>query len=120
MVSKDGNIVYGVDVDKKVTTVMVRDAIIQCFYEAHRNVLELAKETFGQPPKKRFEEMKKTHVKDLVYDIFIKIGGDYNKPSKDDLLKVIENLKKFAKFYRKPEIINKHVSEIMILINKLD
>ena len=119
MVEKSKNIIYGVDITKKVTPVMVRDAIVQCFYEAHCNVLELARDTFGKPSKKRFEEMKKIHVKDLIYDIFIKIEGDYDKPTKDDLLKVVENLKKFASFYRKPEIINKHVNEIMQLINRI-
>lgn len=119
MVQKSQNIIYGVDINKKVTPVIVRDAIIQCFYEAHCNVLELAKDTFGKPSKKRFEDMKKTHVKELIYDIFIKIEGDYDKPTKDDLIKVVENLKKFASFYRKPEIINKHVSEIMQLINRI-
>ena len=77
MVEKSQNIIYGVDINKKVTPVMVRDAIIQCFYEAHCNVLELAKDTFGKPSKKRFEDMKKTHVKELIYDIFIKIEGRY-------------------------------------------
>ncbi|KYK23878.1 hypothetical protein AYK24_06995 [Thermoplasmatales archaeon SG8-52-4] len=120
MVKKNHNIIYGIDINQKVTPVMVRDAIIQCFYEAHCNVLELAKESFGKPSKKRFEEMKKIHVKDLIYDIFIKIEGDYNNPTKEDLLKVIENLKKFASFYRKPDIINKHVKEISQLINKID
>ena len=120
MVSKSKNIIYGVDITKKVTPIMVRDAIIQCFYEAHCNVLELARDVFGEPPKKRFEEMKKSHVKDLVFDIFIKIEGDYNKPTKDDLLKVVENLKKFASFYRKPEVINKHADELMQLINRID
>jgi len=120
MVSKNDNVIYGVDVTKNVTHVMARDAIIQCFYEAHCNVLELAKETFGNPPEKKFEEMKKSHVEEFVHDTFDKIGGDFNKPTKDNLLKVIGNLKKFASIYRKPEVIKKHVSEIMLLINKLD
>ena len=112
--------IYGVDVTKNFDSVMVRDAIIQCFYEAHCNVLELARETFGRPPEKKFEQMKKAHVKELVEDIFTKIGGDFNKPTKDDLLKVLDNLKEFASIYRKPDVIKKHVSEIMILIDKLD
>ena len=120
MVSKNDNIIYGVDVTKNVTPVMVRDAIIQCFYEAHCNVLELARETFGRPPENKFEEMKKSHIKELIQDIFIKIGGDFNKPTKDNLLKVVENLKGFASVYRKPDEIKKHISEIMLLINKLD
>jgi hypothetical protein len=120
MVPKKDNIIYGVDINKKVTPVMVRDAIIQCFYEAHCHVLDLARETFGRPPKVKFEKMKKIHVTELVQDIFSKIGGDFNKPTKEDLLKVIKNLKQFAKIYRKPEVIKEHVSEVMLLINKLD
>ena len=116
----NNNIIYGVDITRDVTPVMVRDAIILCFYKAHCNVLELAKETFGHPPEEKFEEMKKTHVKELVQDIFIKIGGDFNKPTKDNLLKVVDNLKGFASIYRKPNVIKKHVGEIMVLIDKLD
>ncbi len=120
MVSKNDNIIYGVDVTKNVTPVMVTDAIIQCFYEAHCNILELARETFGHLPEKKFEEMKKSHVKELIHDAFDRIGGDFNKPTKDNLLKVLEHLKEFASIYRKPDVIKKHVSEIMLLINKLD
>jgi len=69
---------------------------------------------------KKFEEMKKSHVKELVQDIFHRIEGDFNKPTKDNLLKVLDNLKEFASIYRKPDVIKKHVSEIMLLINKLD
>jgi hypothetical protein len=99
---------------------MVRDAIIQCFYEAHCDVLELARDTFGQPPRKKFEEMKKSHVKELVENIICNVGGDYNKPDKNCLINVLANLKKMASIYRRPEIINKHVNEINQLMNKLD
>jgi len=115
-----GNIIYGVDVRKDVTPVMVRDTLIQCFYKAHCNVLELARETFGHPPERKFEKMKKVHVKELVQDIFVKIEGDFNNPTKDNLLKVLDNLKSFASIYRMLNVIKKHVSEIMLLINKLD
>jgi hypothetical protein len=64
--------------------------------------------------------MKKSHVTELIQEIFIRIGGDFNNPTKDNLIKVLENLKGFAKIYRKPEVVKKHVSEILVLINKLD
>ena len=87
MDTKD-NIIYGVDTNKKVTPIMIRDAMIRCYYEAHCNVLELARDSFYKPPKKKFEEMKKSHVKELVEDIFHRLGGDFNKPTKEYLLKV--------------------------------
>ncbi len=36
----EDNIIYGVDISKEVTPVMVRDAIIDCFTKAHSDVLE--------------------------------------------------------------------------------
>ena len=114
------NIIYGVDVTKKVTPVMVRDAIIRCYYEAHCDILELAKDAFYKPPKKKFEEMKKAHVKELIENIICTVGGDFDNPSKDCLIQVLNNLKKIASTYRTPEIINKHVGEINQLIDKLD
>jgi hypothetical protein len=119
-ITENSSIIYGVDITKNVTPIMVRDAIIQCFYEAHCHVLELARGTFGHPPEEIFKEMKKTHVKELVQDIFYKIGGDFNSPTKDNLLELLKHLKGFASIYRKPELIKKHVSEIMVLIEKLD
>lgn len=120
IMEKNSNIIYGVDVTKDVTPIMVRDAMIQCFYKAHCNVLELARETFGHPPENKFEEMKKSHVKELVEDIYHRIGGDFNNPTKENLIMVLEKLKEFASIYRRPNIVKKHVAEILILINKLD
>jgi len=117
--TENSNIIYGVDVSKKVTPIMVRDAIIKCFYEAHNDVLELAKENFGNPSKKRFEEMKKSHVKELISDIFEWIGGDFNNPTKISLFKVIEILRRFASIYRGEEIIKKHFTDILLLIERL-
>lgn len=117
---KNKNIIYGVDITKNITPIKVRDAIIECFYEAHNDVLELASETFGSPSEKKFEKMKKSHIKELIQDIFDKIKGDFNKPTKDDLLKVLEGLKGIASIYRNQKLIKKHISEIMILINKLE
>ena len=113
------NIIYGVDITKKFTPIMVRDAIIKCFHEAHNDVLDLAWESFGNPPRKRFEEMKKEHVKNFVQDIFQNIDGDFNNPKKIDLFKVIENLRDFSSIYREPEVIIKHFTDILLMIEKL-
>jgi len=117
--TQNNNIIYGVDVSKNVTPIMVRDAIIQCFYEAHRNVLELTKDIFGNPPEKKFEEMKKSHVQDLIYDIFEWTGGEFNNPTKKSLFKVLEVLRRFASVYRRQEIIKMHFTEILLLIERL-
>lgn len=120
MVDPKENIIYGVDITKKVTPIMVRDAIIQCYYEAHCNVLELAKEAFYEPPKKNFDKMKKAHVRELIENFICDVGGDVNNPSKSCLIKVLNRLQKIASTYREPEVINSHVSDIYQLIDKLE
>ena len=113
------DIIYGVDITEKIEPFMVRDAIIQCFYEAHNDVLEIERERFGNPPRIKFEEMKKDYVKKMVQDIFKKIDGDFIDPAKNDLFRVIENLREIALDYRTPDVIKKHFTEILLLIDKL-
>ena len=113
-------VVYGVDIDDEITPEKVRDAIIECFYNAHQDILkdmyillEESKET------EKPNEVGREYIKETVINYFIKVGGDFNNPVKEDILKVLEELKEFAKGFRSPEIINKHYGEIMKLVDKL-
>ncbi len=47
---------YGADITNNVNPVMLRGALIQCFFEPLCNVLELAIKTFGNSTEKKFEE----------------------------------------------------------------
>lgn len=108
MNAKENNIIYCVDISKKITPIMVRDAIIDCFSKAHSDVLDLARDYFSCESEQKFEEMKQTQVKDLIETIFERVGGDFNKPTKETLILVVTNLKKIASIYREPEVIEKN------------
>jgi len=97
----------GIDLTKKVTPLMVRDAIIVCFVKAHSETLEYMKKDFNFESKKEFEQMKKLNVEASIKLQFEKIGADFNNPSKDSLVKVLEGLAKFSANFRGPEIIKK-------------
>ena len=115
------NIIYGVDASGKVTPIMVRDAIIDCFTKAHNEVLEQMKEYTDFKSEEEFEEMKKIQVKYLIETLFENVGGDFNNPTKENIIQVVMKLKEYAAAsFRKPEVIEKHAGEIMQLINKLD
>ena len=120
MKNKKKNIIYGVNLDKKITPIIVRDAIINCFYQAHSDVLDLAREYFENDSKESFKIAKREHVKDLVETIFSESGGNFYKPNKTDLIHVVRNLRKIASLYRESYVIKKHVDEIMQLIDKID
>jgi hypothetical protein len=113
------NCIYGVDVTKEITAVMVRDAIIQCFLKAHSKILEEMKEYDEFKSKEEFERMKLFDVKLLIQKYFEDTDGDFENPTKDSILKVIKKLQEFAVHFRKPEIVKEHTNEIMTLINKL-
>ncbi len=115
-----GRKIYGVDPSKKVTPVMVRDAIIRCFLRAHEAVLEEMKEYADFKSEGEMERLKKKSVEMLVRKFFEETGGDFENPTKDDLIRVCDKLAEFAANFRKPEIIKRHYGEIMKLIERLE
>ena len=112
--------IYGVDISKTITPVMVRDAIIGCFLAAHKEVLDLMKEYGTFKSEEEFKKMKSLNVEYLIRGIFSDIKADFNNPTKEDLVKVIARLADIAKNFRNPEIVKKHYGEIMTLIDKLE
>jgi hypothetical protein len=113
-------IIYGVDISKKITPIMVRDAIIRCFILAHKEILEMMKECYDFESKKEFKKISQLKIKFLIKNIFKEVDGDFDNPSKEILIKVIHKLAEVAKQFRNPKIIKKHYGEIIQLINKLE
>lgn len=114
-------IIYGVDTKKPFTAADVRDAIVLCFTQAHKEVLdELKKYSKEKITPQEWEEMKKINVRQLIRGFFKKVGGDYDKPTKYSLLLVINELANFASNFRSQKIIEKHYHEIQKLIDKLE
>jgi len=103
---------YGIDPNKKITALMVRDAIVTCFYDAH------CAETGLSPNKK--SPANKEYCQTIIKKSFEDTGGDFDKPDKQSILGTLDNLIEFSKNFRNPSIIKKHYNEIMILVDKLD
>ena len=104
--------VYGIDLDKEVTALMVRDVIVACFYEAH------CAETGLSPDKK--SPANKEYCRTIIEKSFEDSGGDFDRPNKEAILGVLDNLVEFSKNFRDPSIIAKHYEQIMILVDKLE
>ena len=115
-----GKKIYGIDMSKKITPLMVRDAIIICFQKAHHEALdELNKEKgFGSEAERKNFEKIQTDL--IVMSAFDDVKADFNNPTKEDIIKVMNELARFASKFRKPEIVKKHYNEIMKLVKKLD
>lgn len=104
------DLIYGVDIGQNVSPAQVRDALVECFNQAHCEMVELGEND---------EVVNKEYCKSVVKNAFSEVGGDFENPTKEKLIAVMGHLAKFSETFRKPEIIQKHSEEIMSLVNKL-
>jgi uncharacterized protein YpuA (DUF1002 family) len=116
----DNEVCYGVDLNKEVTPIEVRDAVVKCFISAHGAVLEDMKDPAKDISDQEFNNMKKMNVELLIKNMFKEIKGDYENPNRQQLMEVLDKLKEFAKNFRNPEIVKRHYEKIMKLVEKLD
>ena len=83
-------VIYGINTSKPYTAKDVRDAVVECFYLAHQEVLKKQYSFVDQEPKDKLEEMKKHEVRQLVREFFDKTDGDYDKPTKKSIMKTCD------------------------------
>jgi hypothetical protein len=108
-----------VDTQKPVTPPDVRDALVNCFVIAHADVMEDLKNYTGKMTIAEFDGIKRLNVTQLIRSMFTDVGGNFDAPTKDNLLKVMDKLKEFAVNFRNPELVSNHFGEILTLVNCL-
>lgn len=102
-------IIYGIDTDKEITAIMARDAIIDCFYNAHNKQTGISNLTD--------KKTNEYYCSEIVQKSFLETGGNFNSPTKEDLKKAINWLANFSKNFRDNDTINKHIIQITDLID---
>ncbi|MBN1331885.1 hypothetical protein JW978_03300 [Candidatus Dojkabacteria bacterium] len=102
--------IFGVDLDKEITPINVRDAIIECFYQAH---CEDSGITRGD------EILTKDYCASIVKKAFDDVEGDYDNPTKKDILKTMTKLSEFSTNFRTEEEVKKNYMKISKLVEQL-
>lgn len=103
--------IYGVDPAKNLTPLIVRDALVECFRQAH--CADAGIDIIDG-------DTNKMYCQEIVRKAFTDAGFNFDTPSKEGILKAMDNLAEFAKKFRDQSIVQKHYSEIMKLINNLN
>ncbi|MBU0981827.1 hypothetical protein KKC94_04000 [Patescibacteria group bacterium] len=111
--------IYGVNTMGPVTPIMVRDAILRCFTEAHRDGFLKTVDT-SDLSKEEMDSAAKLHIELLVKNAFSKTKGNYERPDKESLIRATEYLADYAKNFRTQDVVQAHVDKIMRLIDCLD
>lgn len=110
---------YGVDIhSENITPEQVRDAMVNCFVEAHGETLKDFK-SYENLSEEEFEKVKRTDIESLIRGIFDEVGGDFNQPTKEALIKAMDKLAVFSKRFRNEEEVNKHYQELKSLVDKI-
>lgn len=115
--SKKDCVIYGVDTTEEVTPIMVRDALVACFTEAHSRELDDLKSP--NMDEQSFERMKRINLEMMIRENFKDCGGDFDAPTKESIIEVIQKLAEFAKNFRDQKLVQSNYEKIMKLIDKL-
>lgn len=95
-----------------LTSLIVRDKMVDCFFDAH--CLDA-----GIDLKESEENINREYCRSIIKKAFFDVNGDFDKPDKESLKKVVEKLKEFSINFRDQDLVNKHAKEISTLIDKL-
>jgi len=105
------NIIYSIDLDGPITPLMARDALVECFSQAHCADAGLTAEN---------DEVNRAYCRDIVKKSFTESDGNFDNPSKQAILNAMGKLQDFAKKFRDPSIIQKHAVEMMKIVEKIN
>lgn len=95
-----------------------KELIINCFYEAQKETFARSKESLGM----RADDTEvRTSVLSAVRLTFREAGGDFNNPTRESLIRVVEVLGRKSMAWGTPgDIIEYHREQIMKVIRGLE
>lgn len=101
----------------KLDPTAIKNATIECFIDAHAKELkELDHYASNGDELKKLKEM---NVELLVKKAFEETGGNFESPSKGDIVRAVDYLVGFAKNFRNQEVVMHNKDKIMKLIELL-
>jgi len=111
--------IYGIDLSREITPIMVRDVMIECFCGAHKEILDEMKEYSHFECDDDLKKMGRLDVEILIKKFFEETGGDFDNPDKESIIKVSDKLADFSSKFRDTATIREHYGEMMQLIERL-
>jgi hypothetical protein len=112
--------IYGLDLTQKITAVMVRDAIIECFSQAHAEVLDMMDEYTEWKSEEERSRFRNLEIELIIKNLFKEANADFDNPTKESLYIVIDKLAGFAVQFRKPDIVGRHYAEIKEILERCE
>lgn len=105
------NTIFGINLNEPLTPLIIRDAIVNCFWDAH-----CADTGIDESEK----EINKKYCHDTVVNAFNTTGGNFDNPTKESIINACKNLATFSENFRDKELVRENFNKIMQLVEKLD
>lgn len=102
--------VYGLDLEGDITPEGVRDAMVECFFEAH---------CAGSGSGLSGDIGSRDYCETVIRKAFQDVDGSFDNPTKESIVGVLGELQKIAKNFKSQDVIKRHAEEIMALVDKL-
>ena len=93
---------------ENLTIIEARQALVDCFTIEPCHII-------GQTTGK---EINKS-IENLLRQTFKKVGGNYDKPTKEDIIKVMDELKIIAKQFTDQDVIENNYKLMLGILNKV-
>ncbi|MCE5203071.1 MAG: hypothetical protein ABFC80_00940 [Coriobacteriales bacterium] len=94
----------------QLSALEARDIMFECCYTLHGPHFELTKSSLGI---RSDEQRVKQSVKGMLRLAFKRVDGDYDRPTRDHLLKVIEVMSEQSLSWGTPEdVVDRHMNEL--------
>ena len=116
---ENDELIYGLDPNGCITSIDVRDAIIRCFFQAHNQELEKIFKDLNFQDNQQSQEFKKQHIELLIRTFFNEVNADFDHPTKQSLIDVVNKCKQFAQSFRDQTIIEENAALIQTLIDNI-
>jgi uncharacterized protein len=94
----------------KLTPSKVLTELIDCFYEAHCQELDLTNQD---------KELDRAYCESLVKRAFTETEGDYENPTKATIINAMDWLAKFSKNFRDEELIESNYQKMLKRVDSL-
>jgi hypothetical protein len=92
---------------------------MECFASAHRKVIAEFM-SLKIMDKSELNRLKQMDVQAQIKKRFDETGGDFDSPTKADLMKVCDSLASYSKNFRSEKIVKKHYEEMALILSKVD
>ncbi|MBW3003334.1 hypothetical protein KY328_04705 [Candidatus Woesearchaeota archaeon] len=103
-----------------VTAIQIRDKIIERMFQGGKEYLKRIEGFYNMKSQQEIDVLKQKEVESVVAATFEKVNADFENPTKESLLLVIEELHRIGPKYAPKDVVEKDAKDFKKLVQGLE